>query len=179
MGAKPFRIRFDKVDGFIRVYDGTRYSVLFGDEKYDFISTRIRYLIGVKSGIAYVISHNSAKIRVDSYDSLPLEKSLTFHNVIILIKSVFNKDTNRYYYNMFLEMLYFDRIDVSEGIDINKTNASKECANCHYYWYFLDKGFTFQRYISNGCHEVLMMSINHNNIAILSINGADYRCIFG
>ena len=34
-----------------------------------------------------------------------------------------------------LYMLYFDRIDVSEGIDINKTNASKECDICHY-WYF-------------------------------------------
>ena len=31
-----------------------------------------------------------------------------------------------------LKMLYFDRIDVSEGIDINKTSASKECDICHY-----------------------------------------------
>ena len=37
-------------------------------------------------------------------------------------------------------MLYYDRIGVSEGIDINKTCASKECVICHY-WYFLDKGF--------------------------------------
>ena len=43
------------------------------------------------------------KIKVESYDSLPLEKTLTFHNVIILIKSVFNKDINNFYYNMFLE----------------------------------------------------------------------------
>ena len=35
-------------------------------------------------------------------------------------------------------MLYYDRIEVSEGIDINKTSASKECDICHY-WYFLDK----------------------------------------
>ena len=35
-------------------------------------------------------------------------------------------------------MLYFDIIYVSEGIDINKTNASKECDICHY-WYFLNK----------------------------------------
>ena len=69
IGAKPLRIRFDKVDGFIRVYDGTRYLVLFGGEKYDFICNRIRYLIGVKRGITYAISHNYAKINVDSYDS--------------------------------------------------------------------------------------------------------------
>ena len=60
------------------------------------------YLIGVRSGIIYVISYNHAKIKVDSYDSLPLEKTLTFH-VIILIKSVFNKDENNCYCSMFLE----------------------------------------------------------------------------
>ena len=32
-------------------------------------------------------------------------------------------------------MLYFDRINVSEGIDVNKTSASKECDICHC-WYF-------------------------------------------
>ena len=42
-------------------------------------------------------------MQVDSYDSLPLEKTLTFDNIIILIMSVFNKDKNNYYYNIFLE----------------------------------------------------------------------------
>ena len=40
-------------------------------------------------------------------------------------------------------MLYFDRIYVPEGIDVNKTSESKECDICHH-WYFLDKGFQFQ-----------------------------------
>ena len=44
-----------------------------------------------------------AKIKVDSYDSLPTEKILTLHNVIIHIKSVLNKDKNHYYYKIFLE----------------------------------------------------------------------------
>ena len=100
---KPLRIRFKKINGFIRVYDGTRYSVLFGSEKYDFIYNRIRYLIRVKTGITCVISHSYAKLKVDSYDSLPLEKTMTFHNVIIVIKSVFYKDKNYYYYKIFLE----------------------------------------------------------------------------
>ena len=65
--------------------DGTRYLVLFGSEKYDSIYNRIGYLISVKSGIRYIISHNYAKIKVDSYDSLPLKRTITFHNVIILI----------------------------------------------------------------------------------------------
>ena len=108
MIAKPLRIRFDKIDGFIRVYDGSRYLVLFGREKYDFIYNRIRYLIRVKSGIKYVIYCNYAKIKVDSYDSLPLEKTITFHNFKILIKSVFNKDKNNCYYNIFLEKASYE-----------------------------------------------------------------------
>ena len=46
IGAKPLRIRFDKVDGFIRNYDGTRYLILFDPEKHDTIYDKIRYLIG-------------------------------------------------------------------------------------------------------------------------------------
>ena len=65
-GAKPLRIRFNKIDWFIRVYDGTRYLALFGSGKYDLIYNRIRYLIGIKSGITYVISHNYARIKVYS-----------------------------------------------------------------------------------------------------------------
>ena len=108
VSAKPLRIIFDKIDGFIRVYDGTRSLVLFGSEKCDYIYNRIRYLISVKGGITYVISHNYTKIKVDSYDSLPLEKTVTFHNVKILIKSVCNKDRNNYFCNIFLEKASYE-----------------------------------------------------------------------
>ena len=103
IGPKPLRIRFNQIDGFIRIYDGTRYLVLFGPEKYDAICNRVRYLINLKGVIADVFSHYYRKIKVGSYDSLPKEKTWTFHNVIILIKSVRNKDQNHYYYNIFLE----------------------------------------------------------------------------
>ena len=73
-------------------------------------------------------------------------------------------------------MLYYDRTDISEGIDI-KTSGSKECDICHY-WYFLDKGFNFQSYVFNGCHDLLMISVNLSEIAILNIKGANYCCIF-
>ena len=72
--AKSLRIRFDKIDAFIRVYDGTRCLVLFGKEKCNFVYNRIGCL----------------------------NYAMTFLNVIILIKSVFNKDKNNYYYNIFL-----------------------------------------------------------------------------
>ena len=102
IGGKPFYIRFNKVDGFIRVYDGTRYLVLFGPEKYDAIYNRIRYLKSQKIGITYVFSHNYAGIKIDSY-VLPLEKTLTLRNVVILIKSILNTNQNYYYSNIFIE----------------------------------------------------------------------------
>ena len=100
---KPLCIRFDKIDGFIRIYDGTRYLALYGSEKYDAICNRIRYLISQKSGITYIFFRYFAKIKVDSYDSLPIEKTLTLHSVIIHIKSVLNEDKNHYYYKILLE----------------------------------------------------------------------------
>ena len=95
---KPLRIRFDKIYGFIWVYDGGRYLVFCRNEKYDSICNRIRYL--VKSGITYLISHNYAKIKLDSYNFLTLGKTMTFYNVIILVKSVWNQDKDNYYYNI-------------------------------------------------------------------------------
>ena len=61
--SKSLRIRLNKIDGFTRVYDGTRYLVLFGSEKYDYIYNRIRCLVSVESGITVKISHYYAKIR--------------------------------------------------------------------------------------------------------------------
>ena len=71
--AKPSRIRYNKIDGFIRFYDGTRYLVLFGSEKYDLIYSRTKYLISAENCITLVISHNHANIKNDSYNSLPLK----------------------------------------------------------------------------------------------------------
>ena len=92
IGTKLVCIRFNKVDEFIRLYDGTGHLVLFDPEKYDAIYNRIKYLTGPKSNIKYAFSYTYSKIKRYSYHSLPLWKILTFHNVIILIKSVFNKD---------------------------------------------------------------------------------------
>ena len=74
-------------------------------------------------------------------------------------------------------MLYFDRIDFSEGIDVNKAGGSKECDICQY-WYFLHYSFQFQPNICNRCHDLLMMSMNLSDIAILNIKCCDCCCIF-
>ena len=73
-------------------------------------------------------------------------------------------------------MLQYEKIDVSEGIDVNKTVVSKECELCHY-WFFKDVGFKFEEYVCNRCHDLLTMAYSSKNIAILSAKGATFRCI--
>ena len=65
---------FDKIDGFIRDYDGTKCLLIFRPEKSDAILDRNRYLIGLKRGITYVVSDNNAKLKIDLDDDSPLEK---------------------------------------------------------------------------------------------------------
>ena len=75
IGAKPLCIRFDKIDEFTRVYDGTRYLVLFGSEKYDAIYNRVTYLIIYKAvSRMFFFFYYYGKIKVDSYDSFPIER---------------------------------------------------------------------------------------------------------
>ena len=71
---------------------------------YGAIYKRIRCLISQKSGITYGFSHNYARIKIDSFDSLAIEKTSTLHDFIILIKSFYNKNKNHYYYSIFLEI---------------------------------------------------------------------------
>ena len=75
-----------------------------------------------------------------------------------------------------IQMLYYDKIDFSEGTDVNKTSAPKECNVCHYF-YFLNYSFKFQLNVCNRCHDLLTMSVNFRDIAILNIKGSDYHCI--
>ena len=71
-------------------------------------------------------------------------------------------------------MLYYDKINISAGLDVNKISSSRECGIC-YYQYFLKERFMSQPYVCNGCNDLLMMSISLNDIAILNIHGVDYR----
>ena len=73
-------------------------------------------------------------------------------------------------------MLQYEKIDASEGIDVNKTSVSKECELCHY-WFFKNVGFKFEEHVCNGCHDLLTMAHSLKNIAILSAKGATFRCL--
>ena len=66
----------------------------------------------------------------------------------------------------------------SAGIDTNKSNhKSKECDFCHY-WYFLDKNFTYEQYLCDGCHDLMQKAMSFNDVAIVSIKGSGYRIHF-
>ena len=72
--------------------------------------------------------------------------------------------------------MQYNKVNVSEGIDVNETSASKECELCNY-WFFKDVGFKFEEHVCNKCHDLLTMAHSLKNIAILSAKGATFRCI--
>ena len=75
-----------------------------------------------------------------------------------------------------INSIIFNRIDISEGTDVDKTSESKDC-DIYQFWYFLNNSFKFQPNVLNRCHNLLMISMNLSDIAILNIKGSDYRCI--
>ena len=74
-------------------------------------------------------------------------------------------------------MLEYERIDVSEGINVHMLNKSKECMLCHY-WYFLDKNFSYEPYLWNGCYNIMQKSNDSKNIAIVHVKKSAYRIYF-
>ena len=76
-----------------------------------------------------------------------------------------------------MKMLEYDKIDISEGIDVNKTNLSKECDICHY-WHFKDIGFKYEPYLCNGCNDLMQKAMSFDNVALVCVKGNAYRIHF-
>ena len=72
-------------------------------------------------------------------------------------------------------MLHYDRIDISEGIDPTRSNKSRKCMICHYF--FFNNGFKFQDHVCTGCHYLTMLCLNISEIAIITVQNVDHRCI--
>ena len=72
-------------------------------------------------------------------------------------------------------MIQYERIDISEEIDFNKTKLSVECMFCHY-WYFKNIGFKYQPYVCNGFHDFIMIVQNLSDFLILKTKNVDHRC---
>ena len=77
---------------------------------------------------------------------------------------------------MSYKMWQYKKIYVSEGLDVNKRSASKECDLCHY-WFLKDVGFKFEEHICNRYHDLLTMAYSLKNVAILSPKGTAFRCL--
>ena len=75
------------------------------------------------------------------------------------------------------KMLEYDRIDISEGIDVNKTSLLKECDICHY-WNFKDIGFKYEPYLCNGCHDLMKKTMSFNNFNLVYVKESAYRINF-
>ena len=74
-------------------------------------------------------------------------------------------------------MLEYEKIDISEVIDVNKSNDSKECSLFHY-WYLIDKNFNYGPYLCNGCYDMSVKVVSIKNLAIISVKGNTYRVHF-
>ena len=74
-------------------------------------------------------------------------------------------------------MLEYERIDISERIDVNKTKLSKECNICHY-WYFKDIGFKYEPCLCNGCHDLIQKALSSNDAVIFYAKGSASRMHF-
>ena len=74
-------------------------------------------------------------------------------------------------------MLEYERIDMSERIDVNKTNGLQECIICHY-WYFLEMNFRFHSKVCDGCHDLMQKAMSFNDVVIVSVKGNYNRIRF-
>ena len=75
-------------------------------------------------------------------------------------------------------MLQCDRIDISEGVDnVNKIILSKEC-DIYHYWYFENIGFKYEKFLCNGCHDLMQKAMSFNNVAIVDVKEHAYRIHF-
>ena len=74
-------------------------------------------------------------------------------------------------------MLEYEKIDISDEIDVNKSDKSKECMLCHY-WFFLDKNFSYGPYLCDGCYNMLQKCIKLKNIATVHVKESVYRICF-
>ena len=74
-------------------------------------------------------------------------------------------------------MLEYNRIYISEEIDVNKTDLSKKY-DIYHYWYFKDIGFKYEKYLYNGCQDLMQEAMSFNNVAVVYVTGSAYRIHF-
>ena len=158
-------LRINNVNGYIEEINEEKYLVCDDThenkkllERYDDVFSGIVGKIRKMNDDCLEYAKDYMKIKFNSDNNLSLNKQLKFYNMNVTIRCVFSED-NKLYPQVFLDealyslqtLLKYDRIDISEGIDVDKTNKSKECKLCHY-WYFLNKNFSYGPNLYDGCY---------------------------
>ena len=160
----------DHANGYIEKKNGNKYLFFDSvDENIELLKKYNDVWNGIKNEIKEVSSgecdyeKDYIKIKFNSDDILPLNKPSKFHNRTITIRSILEQDGKLYPQVFFrwyfvwikrIKMLEYDRIDISERIDVSKTNLSKEW-DIYRYWYFRDIGFKYEPYLCNGSHDLM------------------------
>ena len=136
---------------------------------------------GVKCRFYTVISIDPLRV-YGNYMQVYLDnciyKIVNKKTIDVLDDNLFETDEDQFFFiliNECYKCCYYDKIDKSEGIDPDKSNDSKECVICHYW--FLNRGFKFQHYVCNGSQDFTMLCLNISDIAIITVKAVDYRCI--
>ena len=75
-------------------------------------------------------------------------------------------------------MLEYDKINISEGIDINKCEKTSRKCSLYKFYYFLDKNFKYGRYLCDGCYDMSMKAVSMQNLTIINHYGNYYRANF-
>ena len=136
--VNPLYLRINHASGNIGEKNGNKYwfcswkqrSIKKYADVWDGINNKIKAING---GEENDYGKDYIEIKFNSDDNLPLNKPLKFHAMTITLPTTFF----RWHFVWIIKMLQYERIDASEGIDVNKTSLSKECELCHY-WFFKD-----------------------------------------
>ena len=184
-----------EVDGFIEEKNGNKYlfflierNCIFTDKNKEVLKKYAEFWDWIKNKIETInggkkceYAKDFMKIIFDSDDDLRLNKPVKLRMLTIVVRFVFQED-GKFYPQIYLgvvwiiKMFQYEKIDISEGIGINKTSASKECMLFHN-WYFKDVGFKFEPHVCNKCHDVLMTVYELKNIMIVNVKGVGYKGI--
>ena len=169
----------NRVYGSVSEKDGNKYLTIDkGDsvlKRYDRVFAGIKHHIKKIDDIEVNYNTDYMKIKFLSDDFIPLKKLIYFPTITVIIRCVF-KQNGAFYPQVYLpdiKMISYERFDKCDNIDFDKTEKSKECMTCHY-WYFSD-GFKCQPYVCNGCHDFSMTVQNLNDFFIVTVKNIDYR----
>ena len=180
--VNPLYLMTNRIDGFIEEKNGVKYlNISDTGKNREILKKYYQVFDGIKCHIKKINDDskyvkNYMKIKFNTDDDIPLNKELYFPTITVIIRCVFKKD-GKYYPQVYLDecLIQYERIDINEGIDFNKTSKSLECMICHY-WYFKDIGFKYQPYVCNGCHDFSMTVQNLSDFFIVTVTKVDYRC---